>query len=245
MKPSRLIAVAAACFIVGLIAKLPAAVAFNWFMPDNIMTSGVSGSIWRGRISAVQVSGVNLGPIEWQSKPWALLTGAFRADVEMELPGGFAQGDIAIGTSSIRARSLQGAVSLAPITRFSAIGPSEGNARISLDDLTIRNGWPTSANGELTIVDLRYPPVGTAPLGGYELLFRNDDNGDVIADLTDMQSAPYLLDGLLRLTADGGYSLAGDIAAKPGVDVAYSRGLNFLGPADANGNRRLEFDGTL
>ena len=245
MKRSQLLFVAILCFVIGLIAKLPAAVAFNWFAPDSLQTRGISGSIWNGRIAAAEVSGMNIGPIEWRAKPWSLITGAFRADVSAELPGGFAEGDIAVGPSRVRARSLQGAIALAPVTRFSAIGPSEGTARASFDELVLENGWAVTATGELSIIDLKYPPVGTAPLGGYRLAFRDDTDGEVIADLTDMQTAPYSLEGVLRLGADRSYSLGGDIAAKPGVDVAYSRGLNFLGPADGNGNRRLEFDGTL
>ena len=70
----KLVAVGLLVLIVGLIVKFPARVALQ-LVPDSVLVSGASGTIWNGRAGAVLVSGIYLRNVEWRTKPLGLLTG--------------------------------------------------------------------------------------------------------------------------------------------------------------------------
>ncbi|MEM7764298.1 MAG: type II secretion system protein N [Pseudomonadota bacterium] len=248
MKTKRIVAVAAVVLIVGLVVKMPASVLLHWALPEAVQTSGISGSIWRGHVDAVAVASVNAGPVDWQLHPFTLLTGKLAATLQAELPGGFADGRVALRGDRIWLEDTKLAVDLGQFTRYSSIGPSTGRARIDIQRAELRDLWPAELVAEMTVNNLAYPGVGTAPLGNYQLVFpetNNGDSSDINGTLTALDSAPYELDGTLTLSADRGYALRGLIAAKSGVNAAYSRGLQFLGPADSEGRRQLVFEGTL
>lgn len=65
----RLILPALVVFLLGLVARMPADVALGWVLPDEVATRGISGTVWRGRIAAVEVAGVSLGPVDWRWRP--------------------------------------------------------------------------------------------------------------------------------------------------------------------------------
>lgn len=246
MKIKKLIVIGAITLVIGLIVKLPADVALGWALPDTIQTRSIRGTLWHGQIDAISVQGINAGPATWTLKPLSLLVGKIRADVEIELPGGFASADIGIRGKTISLKQARAAFDLGPMTRLSPVGPSQGRAKVELEHATLRDAWPVSAEGQITVNNLRYPPVGTAPLGNYELLFSPDPPVDspLTAALKSV-SGPYALDGLIQFDDNRSYSVRGIISTKPGVDTAYKRGLAILGPANDKGEHALQFDGNL
>lgn len=239
--------VAAVTLLIGLLSRMPASFVLSMFLPDQVLTRGVNGTIWSGTIDAAELNGISLGNIEWRLKPLAILTGRLRAQASAALPGGFVDGDFSVSASEIRIRDTKASLALAPITAPSSIGPSSGQARVSIDDARLRDLWPTTLRGELTLTDLRYPPVGTQPLGDYSITFADDDSNPaypVRGDVTALDG-PFVLSGYISLGDNRAYSMRARIAAKPGADAQLSQGLRILGPANAQGQHALSFDGNL
>ena len=240
--------VAGLALLIGLVSRMPAAVALNWALPDSVETRGISGSIWRGTIAALRVNGTSLGPLSWQLRPLALLTGRIGADIEAGLPGGFFAGEVALSGERIRIRDARAALDLAPVTRLSTIGPSEGSVRLTIREAEMDKLWPVRLDGEMVLSDLRYPPVGTQPLGSYRLQFDpalSSDPAFPIAGSLSALDGPFDVDGRLLLGDGRSYSMRATVAAKPDTDQQMRNALRILGPAGPDGGYQLSFDGNL
>ncbi|MEL6870186.1 MAG: type II secretion system protein N [Pseudomonadota bacterium] len=242
----RLILAATLLFVIGLIAKLPARVAFA-FAPDTVQTRGITGTLWNGRVQAVDVQGVRAGPINWTLKPLSLFTGALAASVECGLPNGFFDGDITVRASSIRIDDAKVSVSLADVTRNFSIGPSTGEVSGRIDTLLLKNQWPTRADAALNLRALSYPAVGPDALGSYRLVFDSalaDERWPVVGELTSVDG-PYAVDGTLSLGDGRAYSMQADVTPTAEATQRLKDALRLLGPAAADGSHALVFDGNL
>lgn len=234
--------------LVGLASRLPAAVALDWVLPPEVETRGISGSIWQGSIEALRVNGTSVGPVSWQLRPLALLTGRIGGDVEAGLPGGFFDGSVALSATRIRVRDARMALDLAPVTRLSSIGPSQGNVRLTIREADIDNLWPVRLDGEMVLTDLRYPPVGPQPLGSYRLNFDpalSSDPAFPVAGSLSALDGPFEVDGRLLLGDERSYSMRARVAAGAKADQQTRNALRILGPAASDGSHQLTFDGNL
>ena len=244
----RLIGIASIEFLIGLVAKLPAATALNWFLPADIETRGISGTLCQCKMDALKVKGTAIGPLAWARKPAALITGRLAADIEAGLPGGFFDGHVSAGRDVLELNDARVAVTLAPITRLSPIGPSEGLLQATIVTARFETMWPVAVDGNVILRDLVYPPVGRTPLGSFSLDFdpamERPADYAVSGQLSSLEG-PFDLDGELFLGDQRAYSLRAEIAAKADADQAIRNALRLLGPADASGKQRLVFDGNL
>ncbi|MEO1326584.1 MAG: type II secretion system protein N [Pseudomonadota bacterium] len=205
--------------LIGLFARLPASVAINWILPDNVAVRGISGTIWNGQISAIEAQRIGVGPVEWSLSPLGLLTGKVRVAVEAQVPGGFVETDLAISPSGrIKADGIVAQIDLAPFTRYSSsIGPTQGIARVSADTIVVVDQWPESVvNGTLEVRDLVYAAIGNQPLGSHRIRFNDVDDDpeftiggniesidgafDVSGDFDLGSGTRFRMDGLLKLT---------------------------------------------
>lgn len=243
-----LLIVAMLVLLIGLVSRIPAAVALNWALPDRVETRGISGTVWRGSIDALRVDGTALDPVDWQLRPLALLTGRIGASIEAGLPGGFFAGDVSLSAGRIRIRDARAALDLAPVTRLSTIGPSEGSVRLTIREAEIDALWPVRLDGEMVLTGLRYPPVGPQPLGSYRLEFdpalASDPAFPVSASLSTLDG-PFAVDGRLLLGENRSYSMRAGVAPKPDTDQQLRNALRILGPAGPDGSHQLNFDGNL
>lgn len=244
----RLILPALAVFLLGLVARIPAGVALGWALPDQVATRGITGTLWNGRVAAVEVAGVSLGPVDWRLRPSALLGLRLGVDVEAGLPGGFFNGRVAVGFGDMVLEDVRASAALAPITRRSTIGAADGVARVSATRVAIADGWPTAIEGEVLLTDLRYAGAGNVPLGGYRLSFDGSTGDDPAFPITGLlvsdESGPFDVDGALRLGPGRAYSLNAAVELRANAP-AELRGALRLMPAAPDGRRQLRFDGAL
>lgn len=248
MNRKHAIIAAGVALTVGLIVKLPASVFLNWVLPDDVQTSGITGTAWSGQIAAVRVRGFDAGPIEWSIKPASLLFGALRTDINAEITGGFASADVTLRMSSIRVRDGKIALDLAPVTRLSSIGPTTGRAQMTINDATFEANWPVAVDGAMVLNNLQYSGLGDATLGNYQLTFLPDlatDQFPVVAELESLDGSPYELDGTVSLGAERSYSIEAGIKASGSANTGYARQLAILGPANADGVHQMSYTGSL
>ena len=70
-------------FVIALIVKLPAQQVIGRIsLPSKTSVTNVSGTLWHGYASALSVQGVVLNGAEWHVRPWALLLGKLRVDID-------------------------------------------------------------------------------------------------------------------------------------------------------------------
>ncbi len=84
MNYKKIIPVALGLYLVFLVILAPAA----WWLklvplPSQIQLGPVSGTLWQGQIQAVSLNGYVLQQVNWQLKPWALLTGKLALSLDI------------------------------------------------------------------------------------------------------------------------------------------------------------------
>lgn len=234
--------------LIGLLAKLPANVALNWFAPDSVALRGVQGTLWNGEIAAAEVEQIGVGPVAWQVSPLALLTLRLRADVESQLPGGFVSSNVTVGLGGrIQLNDLRGQFDLKPFTSRSSIGPSTGTARVAADELILRDQWPTDAdNAVLELQDLVYSGIGTQPLGSHRVTFNQSDDAafPVTGQLQSLDGA-FDLQGSFDLGPDRTYRMLGTVGLTDAAPSNLESQLRFLGAKDSQGRFPLVNEGSL
>lgn len=191
---------------------------------------------------------MSLGPVDWRWRPSALLGLRLGVDVEAGLPGGFFNGRVAVGLGDIVLEDVRASAALAPITRRSTIGAAEGMARVSATRMAIADGWPTSIDGEVLLSDLRYAGTGNVPLGGYRLRFDGTTGDDpafpLAGQLGSDDNGPFEVGGVLRLGPGRAYSLNASVAVRANAPAELQGALRLM-PTGPDGNRQLQFEGTL
>ncbi|MCE9687836.1 type II secretion system protein N [Shewanella sp. AS16] len=71
-------------YLVFLLALFPAHLALSLApLPANVGVSGVSGSIWSGRIESLSLPQRRLERLSWELSPWSLLLGKLSAEVQL------------------------------------------------------------------------------------------------------------------------------------------------------------------
>jgi hypothetical protein len=127
---------------------------------------------------------------------------------------------------------------------------AEGLLSASMRRLVLEDGWPTSAVGQLRIVQLAVPPLlpsgngGIIPLGDYEVVFSDAGNG--VAALIRDSGGPLEFSGTLSLGADRSYSLEGLAAPRTDASPELVNGLRLMtGEPNAGGKRPFSLTGSL
>lgn len=244
----RLIAPVIVAFLLALIVRLPASAVLSWALPASVETRGISGTIWNGSIDVVATQGVAVGPVTWQWRASALLSGRIGADVEAGLPGGFFSGAVGVGTSSLVLEDVRLLADLLPLTRRSSMGAAQGTVRVSAARLRLESLWPSDIEGEVRLDNLKYAATGSTALGGYVLQFdgvRSDDPAFPLdGALQSDGSGPFEVRGILAMGPERAYALNATVAPRANAPREVAQALTLL-PTNASGQRVLSFEGAL
>ena len=166
-KPWPLLALGIGTFLILALITLPASVALSFAHPAGVTFSGVSGTIWKGRVEAVRSGATHVGSIDWDLHILSLFARRLGADVKIKRTDGFAQGSLTAapgGRLTLRKFSASLPVSALPpnIVR----GGWTGALNIQLSELVLYNAWPVALNGTVVVADLVGPANRPAALGG-------------------------------------------------------------------------------
>ncbi len=236
-----------AAYLVFALITLPASVVVERLRPYGINAAGVSGSAWNGSAQVLQVGGINLGTLSWNLHVLPLFTLRAVADVEIRRTDGMAEGTVSASSDRIHFRNLTVALPLGALPPQVAPGGWTGSIDAELAELTLVNGWPTSANGAVEVLDLTGPARRPANIGSYRVTFPAPTSTPeaLTGTLSDI-AGPVQIAGTIQLkAADRSYLLDGLVATKPDAPPDFSRTLEFLGPPDAQGRRQFSVSGTM
>lgn len=235
-----LIAFGLILFVITLILTLPARLVTDSISERTpVKLTGVTGSIWNGRASAVSVINtpagpINLGPTTWDVSFLKLLTATAGVDLDIEDNSPDRSG--IMGTAEVNYSLLGGQVNIqeadirtsaAPfIQQFAGNLPADINANLRLlidhfsaDDVNNLLIPVPEVNAQVILSDINVNYGDQYALGNVQVDAVNE-NGDVIQlTLQDMQAA-FELDGQGQLMSDGSYQIAGSIASNADTPLA-------------------------
>lgn len=215
----------------------------------GIHTSSVSGSLWHGQVTGLQVGVLNLGNAEWRMRFLPLLTGKLAADLRMTQSNGFAQARVSAALSGrITLSNFSASLPLQSIVGSGGLpGGWVGIAQIKLDELVLKDNWPIAAQGTLDVIDLTGPASQANNIGAYRLQFHAADaKPDVLTGtLEDLDGAAIDVTGKLTLAANRSYQLDTLVAARNNAPQNIVQGMQYLGAPDAQGRRPFSVSGTM
>lgn len=233
------------------LTMLPAQLLAARLAPLGLAATGVSGTVWNGRITEVAWRGVPLGELRWRARPSALLRGRLGAHLQLLRSDGSVQGEAYAGLGGrIDLRNLSGEL---PIEAFAAF-PSglprgwRGRLRGEVAELELQGGLPSAARGTIEVLDLIGPPPRSFPSGSYSVEMPHPSvqsaAGELDARIVDT-AGPFDVEARLTLDQDREFLFEGLIAATGGVPDPIRQALELLGPPDAAGRREFSVSGSL
>jgi general secretion pathway protein N len=236
-----------AAYLAFALITLPASVVLDRLQPYGINTAGVSGTAWSGSAQVVQAGAVNLGALSWELRVLPLFALRAVADVEVRRADGFISGTVSASRDRIRLQKLTVALPLGALPPQVAPGGWTGSIDAELADLTLVNGWPTSANGAVEVLDLTGPARRPLNIGSYRVTFPAPTTvPDALTGTLNDIGGQIQIAGTIQLkAADRSYLLEGLVATKPDAPPDLIRTLEFLGPPDAQGRRQFSVSGTM
>lgn len=179
MKKSWLILAAPAVllFLIVFTVSAPARLLHLFVPAEQVLLQGLSGTVWRGTASSVQVrlpqGFFHLGQVQWQLKPLSLLTLSPRVVLESEWGNQSLSGDLVLrGQRDLDARELALQFNAPLLTNFAPVA-LDGVFNLQLSGLRLRDGLPERAEGSLAWNGAAWrSPRGLVPLGSYTMEFR-------------------------------------------------------------------------
>lgn len=233
-----------ATLLVALLVAFPARLAWQWAAPPGVALQGISGTIWSGHAREASAGGVYLTDIRWRFHPLALFGGRLEYGVNAAPVAGFVEADVAVAPGgAIRLQDVSASLPIAALDPFIEVAGLAGDIDLRLTRLIVEDGLPVEAQGTIALSGLVIRPLAPSPLGDYEATIETVDG--VIRGAVEDLSGVLDLSGTLEFRPDRSYLFTGLIGTRPGAPAAVDQQLQYLGSADAEGQRRLRLEGQL
>lgn len=238
-RPILLLALGLVAYLVFLIATLPAARAWAWFGNQIPLAGyGLTGTVWSGRAAVFQDEVRRLEAVQWELHPLQLLRGRLGVDLRARLPDeGRLRGELSLAPGGLEAENLRVDMPAPALLRWAEIQLPvriDGRFEAAMQALTVEGQNLTYADGILNWNDaslnLGRQPL---PLGNVALRLQPAD-GAIIGKLMN-QNSPLQLNGELRLTPDGKFTLDMTARMAEGADPEAKQTFAAVGvPADGS-----------
>jgi len=238
-------------YLLFLVVTLPAEYGYalwkkNWGEREQIVLSGLEGSIWTGSVSQAMIKGQHISQIHWHIRPLSLLFGKAEADVEFSVPDGFGKGRMGYSIfGGIFAKDIEAWIPLPVVARFvnlSALRPG-GKININLRNFRFNKGSVTAADGTLSWLDAEVSLFQPVSLGNFQLDLATGDDG-VNGDLKD-KGGPLQTQAKVSLSTEGDYNLDGEVLLRDKSRFDLQQALQSMGRPNAKGAIPLKQKGNL
>lgn len=240
----RLIKIGLLVGVIGLLVLFPARVAYQWFAPQQIVVSGISGTVWNGHASEATIDGIYLHDVSWQYRLSDLLTARLGYSVNAKFVSGFIEGNIAVGFGgNLRAREFRANLPLESIQTLAAMTGARGMLSANFAELQLSGGLPSVADGSIEVSGLTLPMVHREPIGGFKAELFTQDSG-ISASIEDT-AAVIDMAGSLQLSAGGKYEFLAQLGPLDSTPAPIREQLQFLGSPNDRGQHELRLEGQL
>ncbi|NNF52771.1 MAG: type II secretion system protein N [Gammaproteobacteria bacterium] len=242
----KFLAIGGFAFALFLLASLPASVLFDRMEPNQVYASGLSGTVWRGSAAGIDVGGLQLGGSTWRFKFLNLLRAEAAIDFTTEIGGETIAGSAGSrGPGHLRLVDVTGRIPVAELAAFLPTGFFSGTAEFDLAEVVIDDSTPVAINGQLLILNLT--ALTTRPpttFGDFQVTFTDQQQVPLIGALSDLRGF-IELNGQVELGEDRSYTLEATLSPRQGAPAQISSMLNFVGPDQGQGRRKLNLSGNL
>lgn len=242
MKARSLLLWGLAVFLVTALLHLPAGwlhrAASPALAPSGVQLGAVSGTLSQGTLGQVLVRGQLLTrDLHWDLHALQLLLGRASVHVAGGGDGVLIDGTVyalpsgALGVSDLRLGAPARSVLVAA---GQGLFPVEGQLGAQIEHLRLREGWPQSAQGTLTVRGLGWK-LGreVVVLGDYEARVEDDTDG-LKASLRSL-AGPLEASGEVRTRSDRSYELRLQMRPRPDAPPMVVNLVRNLGQPDAQG----------
>lgn len=240
MTRGSLIALGVAVFVLSLALSAPADRLLAWFAPADatVQPRGLSGTLSSGHAAQIDVRGLPaVRDIAWEMQAWRLLLGRASFKLSGGADGMLIDGDAALvpsGTLTLSEFRLASPLKVLLNAAGQGLLPVEGTVGTEISSLKLREQWPDSADGVVTVRGLGWK-LGREPvlLGDYEALLENETAG-IKASVRSL-GGPLEVSGDARVGHDRSYDLNLKMRARPDAPPMVGNLVRNLGQPDAQG----------
>lgn len=180
-----------------LLSAAPARLLALVLPADQVSLQGLDGTVWQGSASRCVLQlpqgNLHLGAIRWSLSPLSLLRLAPQVTLNSQWGAQRINGELVLrGARDVDVRQLEMEVAAQLVQRFAPLA-IDGNVSLQVQQLSVRDGLPASANGRMVWQDGGFrSPRGRVPLGTYALQFEQPPGealrGQVITLAGDLQA---------------------------------------------------------
>ena len=230
-----------------LLATFPAERAFALIADKapEVRVAGVSGTAWCGQAKVLQISGTNLERVKWQLKPWSILTGQLKLDLELDGPN--VEGRSGVGLHRDGGITLSDVDMRLDAAQLSALFnmPVDlaGQFDFALESAEFMEQTLRSAQGTVRWQRAAVTSPVTQALGEYVARLNTEEDG-IKAQVKD-DGGPLQLDGTALLTPKGAYNFNGSVSVRDTQEQLLVQGVRTLGRPGKDGRVPLRYSGRL
>lgn len=252
MKLRTQILLGALSFLAGLMLLVPAALLQHWARGDNpprlLELFGLSGTVLSGTLSGVAINQrPALGDLRWRMQPLWLLLGRASFHVDGGRDSAVVDGAVAFSPfSTVRLRNFRMAGSIKPLLAAAgqAFLPVDGQTRLDLNSLKLKNGLPQSVDGSIALQNLAWTLAREPLLLGDYRAELSTENGDSLIKVASV-SGPLELSGNGKFTQDQSYEIELKLRPKPETSAMLRNLISGAGAPDLQGYYHIAKRGQL
>nr|WP_086938390.1 type II secretion system protein N [Thaumasiovibrio occultus] len=238
-----------AVFSVSLIVHMPASWLYRQVAPlQGVALEGVSGTVFAGKAVNVRYQGQNLGHVDWQMKPWALLlaNAKFAVDFGKGSDLGYSgAGIVGYRFSGPYASDLVATMPAEKVMTFSPMPlPIEiaGQFELRLEEYQWAAPYCAELAGELIWLDgAVVSPLGNIDAGWADAALSCEDGAAVVK--AEQESDALTSDWLVSLKANNTYVLDGGFTPGEAFPDMLRSQLRYVGNPDGKGRYSFKFSG--
>lgn len=248
MNYKKIIPAAIGLYFVFLVILAPAA----WWLklvplPSQVQLGPVSGTLWQGQVQAISLNGYVLPAVNWQLKPWALLTGKLALSLDIgqirQTTQPYAKAQLAYGFSGLELESSQLRLPVEPVVpllklRLPFQVAASGTMLLNIQHFSMGQPWCEQLAGKASWLDARFQ----APSGWIDLKAIDADlscqQGQL--QLVTESGNPLALNVTALIGEQGKYQLNGTMKPDTSMPKEVHQAMQFVSRPDAEGRFTLK-----
>lgn len=204
-------------------------------LPAQVTLEGLTGTLWSGHVSRMQVQGVDQGALRWDWQPSGLLRGRISLDMFWQPRNGQVAAQLDVGLNALQLKNVDGrldAASMAAVNKAPFVLAGHWLLDVPLLEL---NDWQYvgQADGQL-IWENAAGGLPNALALGHLMAELSGEEGWLVFRLSD-RGGPLGLRGDGRWRPGQALALNTQMQARADADAALVGGLGLLGRPDAQG----------
>ncbi|MBW9265949.1 MAG: type II secretion system protein N [Candidatus Thiodiazotropha sp. (ex. Lucinisca nassula)] len=237
-------------YLIFLLAGIPAQHIIGWALAENgklpFSYATVKGSLWRGKMEAINYQGMPLDKIKWRFAPSGLLLGRISFELELRHMNNKVDANVARTLGGFQLKDVEGQLPASMITDMADLNQIsvEGDVELNLSHVAIETERVTSAEGEIKWLNPALLRPFSLKEGNLKADVTTDDNGNIKIKINDLGGGTSV-DGELSLSNEGNYNLNGAIKPGAGSDPGLSSALKAVAKSQPDGSYRISFSGSL